>query len=169
MTHRTSFPPQAAPDCRVLILGSMPGERSLALGQYYGHPQNLFWGFMAELCTGLDADALYRERIARLKACRIGLWDVLKHCERPGSLDGRIVRATEVPNDLPGLIARRPRLRAIAFNGAAAAQAFRRHVLPSLDAAPLTLLPLPSTSPAHASRTRAQKLPQWLALREFLD
>ena len=168
--HRTSFPPQAARDCRVLVLGSMPGERSLAEHRYYAHPQNLFWTFMGEICgagPGLD----YAARLTRLKAAGIGLWDVLKHCERPGSLDGRIVRGTEVPNDLPALIARRPRLRAIAFNGAKAAQAFRAHVLGELDDATLarlTLLALPSTSPAHASTPRAQKLARWMALRAFL-
>ena len=168
--RRTSFPPYAARDCRVLVLGSMPGERSLAERRYYAHPHNLFWPFMGELC-GAGPDLRYAVRIARLKAAGVGLWDVLKHCERPGSLDGRIVRATEVANDLPGLIARRPRLRAIAFNGAKAAQAFRVHVLGALDDATLarlTLLPMPSTSPAHASSSRAEKLARWMALREFL-
>jgi hypoxanthine-DNA glycosylase len=168
--QRTSFPPQAARDCRVLVLGSMPGERSLAERRYYAHPQNLFWPFMGELC-GAGPDLGYAARIARLKAAGIGVWDVLESCERPGSLDGRIVRASEVANDLPALIARRPRLRAIALNGAKAAQAFRAHVLRELDDATLarlTLLALPSTSPAHASMPRAQKLARWMALRAFL-
>src|SRR5437763_7222683 len=120
MTQRQSFPPQSAPDCRVLILGSMPGERSLALGQYYGHPQNLFWPFMGALC-GAGPELSYRARLAQLKQAGIGLWDVLAQCVRPGSLDGRIERASEVPNDLAGLITRRPRLAAIALNGGKAA------------------------------------------------
>lgn len=168
--QRTSFPPRAARDCRVLVLGSMPGERSLAEQRYYAHPHNLFWPFMGEL-VGAGPTLDYAARIALLKAAGIGLWDVLKHCERPGSLDGRIVRASEVPNDLPGLIARRPRLLTIAFNGAKAAQAFRAHVLGELDEetrARLTLLSLPSTSPAHASMPRAEKLARWMALRAFL-
>lgn len=170
MAQRRSFPPETARDCRVLILGSMPGERSLAAAQYYAHPQNLFWPFMAALC-GAGPELPYRRRIARLKRAGIGLWDVLAECVRPGSLDTRIVRESEAPNDLARLIAARPRLAAIALNGGKAAQAFARHVAPTLDAATrarLALVPLPSTSPAHASMTRAAKLERWMVLREFL-
>ncbi|MGA8277311.1 MAG: DNA-deoxyinosine glycosylase [Rhodanobacteraceae bacterium] len=163
-----SFPPQVASGCRVLVLGTVPSVRSLELRQSYGHPQNLFWTFMGEL---FDAGPTlrYPERIARLHALGIGIWDVLHHCERPGSLDSAIVRSSEVPNDIVGLLAAMPSIRAIAFNGAKAYQSFRRHIAPRLDAARMPqLLALPSTSPANASISRTQKLAAWSVLRAGL-
>ena len=158
-----SFPPQVGANCRLLVLGTAPSLASLALRQSYGHAQNLFWPFMGELFdAGPELD--YAERIRRLHARGIGIWDVFAACERPGSLDSRIVRASEVPNDLHGLLAGHPTIATIALNGGKAQQAFRRHFLAaSAPAWPPTvaLLELPSTSPANASMPRALKLARW--------
>ncbi len=165
-----SFAPVLGLRPRVLILGSMPGVRSLAQHQYYAHPQNLFWPLMGALCDA-GPELPYTTRIARLKGCGIALWDVLGECERSGSLDTAIVRASEQPNDIAGLLARRRSLHTIACNGARAWQAFRRHVLPHIAAsrqASLELMVLPSTSPANASVPCAVKRERWLALRERL-
>ena len=166
----TSFPPIVGHAPRVLVLGSMPGARSLAEQRYYAHPHNLFWRFMAEVC-GLDPAAEYEARIARLARCGIALWDVLAHCERTGSLDGAIVRESEIPNAIPPLLARRRTIRAVALNGGKAAQAWSRYIEPALGTATrarITVLPMPSTSPANASIPVATKRARWLALRRFL-
>ena len=167
--HRVeSFAPQVGAGCALLVLGTVPSVRSLALRQSYAHPQNLFWPFMGELFDAAP-QLPYAERIARLHACGIGIWDVLQRCERPGSLDSAIVRASEVANDIPGLLASQPTIRAIALNGGRAQQSFRRHVAPRLAAAgtQVELLDLPSTSPANASMPRALKLERWRVLREW--
>jgi hypoxanthine-DNA glycosylase len=168
--HRVeSFPPQVAPGCVLLLLGTAPSVRSLELGQSYGHRFNLFWPFMGELFDA-GPERAYATRIARLQRIGIGIWDVLQSCERPGSLDSSIVRASEVPNDIPGLLAAQPTIRAIALNGGRAQQSFRRHIAPQLDAAArkrVTLLDLPSTSPANASMSRAAKLERWQVLRDW--
>jgi len=168
--HRVeSFPPQVAPGCALLLLGTAPSVRSLELGQSYGHRFNLFWPFMGALFDA-GPELAYAERIARLQRIGIGIWDVLQCCERPGSLDSSIVRASEVPNDIPGLLAAQPTIRAIGLNGGRAQQSFRRHVEPRLDAAlraRVTLLDLPSTSPANASMSRAAKLERWQVLRDW--
>jgi hypoxanthine-DNA glycosylase len=162
-----SFPPQIGVGCRVLVLGTVPSLASLALRQSYGHSQNLFWPFMGEL-FGAGPELAYAERIARLHARGIGIWDVLERCERRGSLDGDIVVASEVPNDIAGLLVREPTIVAIALNGAKASQVFRRRIAPHIDAGRMPhLLALPSTSPANASLSRAHKFAHWSELLDW--
>ncbi|WP_295687356.1 DNA-deoxyinosine glycosylase [uncultured Nevskia sp.] len=160
-----SFAPLEPPSARLLILGSMPGIASLRAQQYYGHPRNQFWPMM-EALFGVRANAAYAERIAGLLAQGIALWDVLRACERPGSLDSSIVRGSEQANDFAGFLDRHPQLKTIALNGGTARDAFHRHVLPTLGErlSAIRLIALPSTSPANASINAAAKRAAWAAL-----
>ncbi len=167
MNTITSFPPVVSINAKVLILGSMPGIRSLELNQYYGHPRNLFWNFIGEIC-GASPKFDYQKRIEILREFGIALWDVLHYCERKGSLDSDIVTSSEVPNDIPGLLAKYPDIHLIAFNGKKAEKAFRKHILPELADGKITLLPLPSTSPANASIPKAEKLQRWIEIKQNL-
>lgn len=155
--------------CRVLVLGSMPGAQSLAQARYYAHPRNRFWPLMAGL-LGFDPAQDYEARIAALKQAGVGVWDVIGRCARNGSLDTAIERASIVANPLPALLPTLPRLSAVACNGTAAAQAWRRHVAPRLDAAlcALPVLALPSTSPANAVFPLARLEQAWSALLSHL-
>jgi hypoxanthine-DNA glycosylase len=168
--HRVaSFAPQIGAGCRVLVLGTVPSRRSLELQQSYAHRQNLFWPFMGELFDARP-ELPYPERIARLNARGVGIWDVYKQVERPGSLDSSIVRASEVPNAIAELLTERATIRAIALYGAKAAEGFRRHIAPTLSAAlrgALEVLELPSTSPANASMPRAEKWRRWQVLTQY--
>lgn len=168
----TSFPPIVGSQPAILILGSMPGGESLRRGQYYAHPRNFFWPIMGRLC-GAGPDLPYRERTQRLAAARIALWDVLKRCEREGSLDSSIRVDTEIPNDLAEFIADWPTIRMVGFNGQKAASTFMRRVAPALPAdvaARLEFITLLSTSPANASKSWEQKLAIWSeALRPYLQ
>jgi G:T/U mismatch-specific DNA glycosylase len=161
------LPAQIRDDCRVLILGSMPGAQSLQEARYYAHPRNRFWPLLGALC-GVDPQLDYAARLQAVQACGVGLWDVIGQCRRRGSLDAAIVRGSEVPNPLPECIARLPRLRAIACNGAAAAQAFARFVQPQLPPRPLTVLALPSTSPANAACSLPRLQAAWAPLQAWL-
>ncbi len=165
-----SFPPLEPRSARLLILGSMPGVASLRAQQYYAHPRNLFWPFMAALFE-VPADLPYEARVQRLLAGGIAIWDVLEACERPGSLDASIVRASENANDFPALLSRHPELRAIALNGRAAEAAFRRYAIPHLGdrLGGIALIALPSTSPANAGRSAQDKLGEWSQLRPWLS
>jgi double-stranded uracil-DNA glycosylase len=163
VTPIRSFPPIADRSARRLILGSMPGEASLAAGQYYAHPRNQFWPIMGEL-VGADPALPYPVRVARLLAAGIAVWDVLACCVRPGSLDSAIVPGSALPNDFPRFFARHPGIERVYFNGGMAERSFLRLVLPQLDANGLVLHRLPSTSPAHAARNAAQKLALWRAV-----
>lgn len=159
--HCRSFPPIARPDARLLILGSMPGKVSLRDQQYYAHPQNAFWKITAEI-LGFDATTPYADRATALQDHRIALWDVLQSCTRESSLDADIDPSTIVPNDFTRFFAKHPAIRRVCFNGAKAATLFARHVTPTLPAAlALELFQLPSTSPANAGVSRAEKLRAW--------
>jgi double-stranded uracil-DNA glycosylase len=160
--RKRGLPPVACADAQLLILGSLPGDRSLAASRYYAHPQNQFWRLLgAVLGEPLD-DVIYEVRLDRLRARRIALWDVVHAAQRPGSLDQRM-RAIEA-RDLIGFAAGLPQLRAIAFNGATAARIGRR----SLGETSLSLIDLPSSSPAYTA-SFADKLARWAVLRPFLD
>jgi hypoxanthine-DNA glycosylase len=163
------FPPIAAPDARLLILGSLPGQASLAAHQYYAQPQNAFWRIMGALFDA-GPEIPYAERAGRLRSNRIALWDVCQSATRPGSLDSAIDLATVVPNDFASFLRRHPRIEWVCTNGATAHRLYRQLVRPGLpvDAQALPLHLLPSTSPAHASLRFAQKLERWRLLEDLL-
>lgn len=164
----TSFPPLVAEGCRVLILGSVPGVRSLERSEYYAHPGNLFWPLMGEL-YGAGRELPYADRVARLNSRRVGVWDVLAECDRPGSLDGSILPETEIANDIDGLLRQHAGISVVALNGGKAQQSYSRHIEPNLDDAirrRLRVLSMPSTSPANARIPLAIKRAQWQRLLE---
>lgn len=159
-----SFPPVADARTRVLILGSMPGARSLQANQYYAHPQNAFWKIMDAL-TGAGRHLDYAERLEKLLAHGIGMWESLKSCQRSGSLDSAIVTATMEPNDFNAFYAAHPHISHVFFNGGTSAMVYQRQVMPQLarQFAHLHHQRLPSTSPAHAALRFEQKLEAWRA------
>jgi TDG/mug DNA glycosylase family protein len=162
--HDKGFPPIADAHARVLILGSLPGQVSLQRQQYYALPQNAFWKIMGHL-FGAGPELPYAERAQGLVRNGIALWDVCAAAQRPGSLDAAIVHASVVPNDLAAFIESHPGIDLICFNGAKAADLYRRHVLPGLPASERAIhyATLPSTSPAHAAMPFEEKLARWAA------
>ena len=162
MPRVRSFAPIADARARVLILGSMPGEASLAAAQYYAHAQNLFWRILGEI-TGAGPASTYAARARALKAHGIALWDVLETCVREGSLDADIDDATACANDFVSFYRAHPGITQVFFNGAKAEASYRKHVLPALapGPGPAAYARLPSTSPANASMSRAYKHRIW--------
>lgn len=155
----TGFPPVFDARAQVLILGSMPGQASLNVREYYAYPQNAFWRIMQAL-FGIDRHAEFSARYAALRNQHIALWDTVHQCVRPGSLDSRIREDSIVVNDFAGLFAACPAIHHIFFNGAKSEQVFKRYVPAGLTS-PMLKTRLPSTSPAHASLRFEQKLAQW--------
>lgn len=140
----------------MLILGSFPSARSLSAGQYYANPRNAFWPIVGEL-FGIDANAAYDSRLAALRSHGIALWDVLRACHRVGSADSAIDPKTVVANDFSEFFADHPAIARVYFNGAKAADLYRRLARPVEG---VHYQRLPSTSPAHAVRPGA-KLAVW--------
>lgn len=167
MSDIESFPPIADARARILILGSIPGAASLQAQQYYAHPRNQFWPILGEL-LGFDPAADYAVKTQALRDAGIALWDVVKSCHRPGSLDSNIAKHSVVTNDFAGFLREHTKIGTVFFNGATAEQTFRRLVLPSLNAEDLHLRRLPSTSPAHAGLNFSQKLVSWRVVSDTL-
>ncbi len=163
MELKRCFDPVVNEHTRLLVLGSLPGDKSLAVQEYYGNRQNKFWALMSEV---IDLDLVplnYPERLNALLACGVGLWDVVAEAHRPGSLDSRIRSRND--NDLCALLACHPNIKAIAFNGGTAAKLGIK-VLGS-HAANYQIEELPSSSPAY-TLAYPEKAMRWRALRAFL-
>jgi hypoxanthine-DNA glycosylase len=165
VTAKDGFPAIASRQARVLILGSMPGARSLAAGRYYAHPHNAFWHILGALC-GFSPSAPYRERTRQLRAHGIALWDVLLSCERAGSLDSSIVRESMRTNDFARFLSRHRRIGLVLCNGSTAFSLFTARVQPALLPPwnGLRCIRMPSTSPANAGLPVPQKLARWRAV-----
>jgi TDG/mug DNA glycosylase family protein len=168
MAHVRSFKPVAEKFATVLILGSMPGKASLAAGEYYAHPRNLFWTIMGEL-LGFPSGLRYEERLEMLRSSGIALWDVLQSCVRESSLDTRIEADSEVPNDFNTFFRRYPHITHVFFNGAKAEQCFHKHVRPLLKSNELHYQRLPSTSPANAGIPHEKKRLAWQAVTRIVQ
>ncbi|HEX8448807.1 MAG TPA: DNA-deoxyinosine glycosylase [Allosphingosinicella sp.] len=160
---KRSFPPVVDSRTRVLVLGSLPGEESLARSQYYANPRNHFWRLIGAV-SGLDLVPLpYEARLRALVEARIGLWDTVRAATRRGSLDGAI--RDHRANDLADLVGRLPELRAVGFNGGKSASLGARQLAARPD---LALIALPSSSPAY-TRPFEEKLAEWMRLAPYLE
>jgi len=156
-----SFDAVIGAEPRVLILGTMPSAESLRQGMYYAHKRNAFWTIMSGLLGEEPAPSDRAARYEMLKRHGVALWDVLAHCEREGSLDLNIKNPE--PNDLRGLIARAPSLKAVFCNGTKAYELYSRF----FSDVKLPCFKLCSTSPAMTVSARS-KLEQWQAILKYL-
>lgn len=156
--RKRSFPPLARSGARILVLGSLPGDASLAQNQYYAFPQNSFWKITGTLC-GFSPDAPYAARAEALTRAGIALWDVVSAGTRPGSLDSAI-RDVE-PNDVARLLDDFPAIRKICCNGGTAFRLLKKYFPELFRRTDLEIIQLPSTSPAAARFSFEEKLARW--------
>lgn len=159
-----SFEPIIDSNCRIIILGTMPGIRSLEKQEYYGHERNTFWRIICALFNHETINEYSQKRELLLKQ-HIALWDVLQACEREGSLDSNI--KNPIPNDFKTLFEAYPNIKVIYFNGEPAEKLFNKLVVKKIGKIPLTTYRLPSTSPANAIPFE-HKLKHWQLIRTSL-
>ena len=142
---------------RILVIGTIPGEASLKAGEYYAHPRNAFWQIIADSFNNGVAFADYQSKKTCLKKYHIGLWDNLKFCQRQGSLDSQI--SQETPNDFETLLQNYPNIKLLLFNGQKSFAFFKKYH--PLLLSQISYRILPSTSPANATQSYAEKLRAW--------
>jgi len=161
---KAGLPPIARADARLFLLGSLPGDASLAVSRYYAHPTNQFWRLLG-LAIGEELQELeYDARLERLTERRVGLWDVIASASRRGSLDQSIRDAQH--NRIEHLLHDFRDLRAIAFNGRTASAIGRKLI--GEPPARVTLLDLPSSSAAN-TKSLSVKAAAWKHIREFIE
>lgn len=164
MERVESFAPVIDKHSRILILGSMPGRKSLAENQYYANPHNQFWSIIYAM-FGVSLDTGYEQKLSFIKSRGIALWDVIKNCQREGSLDSHI--KNETVNDFERLFREYPELKYIFFNGSKAYETFQRLAGFKFEGI-LLYKRLSSTSPARTI-TFEKKLAEWSVLKECLS
>ena len=158
MTVCKSFKPSVNTGCKVLILGSMPGVKSLEMQEYYAHTMNRFWKLMGTLCDVSDLAGLsYENKLKTLLYHGFALWDVVKQCKRNGSLDSDIT--DEKPNDVKSLIKKYTSIQKIFLNSNKAYSSFKKHFPELLDE--YRCYKMPSTSPANARYRLKDLVLEW--------
>lgn len=153
----TAFSPILPAHPRILILGTMPGGKSLELNQYYAHPQNQFWKFMGDI-YGAHKSLPYTERVQILKDNAVAVWDVLSSCTRVSSMDADIKNA--VVNDFEKFYHQNPTIHLVIFDSLTAENLYLKHALPTLSKE-LIYKRVPSPSPAYARINYETKLAMW--------
>lgn len=162
MSNRiSSFPPIISNDAKILILGSVPGVKSLEMQEYYAHPQNKFWKIIFELFNENFSED-YLEKIKILKKNKIAVWDVIDSCERVGSLDTTI--KNEESNDILQLLKKYQNIKTIFCNGGKSYQNLQKIVGKNFE---IPIYLLPSTSPLHTISFE-KKLESWKIIKTFL-
>jgi len=158
MNNCKSFKPAINNDSTILILGSMPGVKSLEEQQYYAHPQNRFWKLMGMFCnTPTLQEMYYQDKLKILLKNRFALWDVIASCRREGSLDTDI--KNEIPNKILELLIQYPNIKGIILNGNKAYSSFKKQFPQLLKQ--YKCYKLPSTSPANARYKLENLYEEW--------
>lgn len=164
MNKCLSFQPQINEQSRILILGSMPGVKSLEEQQYYAHPQNRFWKIIGLLTDNKGLEKTdYKNKIEVILNNNFALWDVIKQCSREGSLDSAI--QNETPNNIQKLLEKFPNIKIICLNGNKAYSAFKKYFPELLTNPRLKIYKMPSTSPANARFQIPELIKEWMVLR----
>ncbi|MBE5320942.1 DNA-deoxyinosine glycosylase [Pedobacter sp. MR2016-19] len=157
---KTAFPPIVNEHSKILILGTMPGEKSIALQEYYAHAGNQFWKIIFAIYNQpFTKDYIKKKQI--LLDNQIALWDVIQYCEREGSADSNIIE--EKPNDFAGFFLNYPNIKTIYFASKAAKTYYLKHVRREFDLMIYGVLPSPSS--ANTWKTFHEKVKEWKIIR----
>ena len=132
----------------------MPSKISIEREEYYANPANQFWKIIKEI-LGINSELPYCTRVKKLLTQGIALWDVLKSCERNGSLDKDI--RNPIGNDLEAFLTKYKQINKIGFNGQKSRKLAKKLQINFLSKSTVVL---PSSSPANTS-SLFKKIEEW--------
>ncbi len=142
----------------ILILGSMPSEKSREQGFYYAHPQNRFWPTL---------ERVFNEKIDDKKRFlldkHIALWDILKVCDINKSSDSSIKK--EKPNNIKKII-KESNIKVIFTTGKTAYKYYQKYFKDKIH---LDVICLNSTSPANCQIKDVELIEEYKIIKKYLD
>ena len=155
---KKSFAPIVNNNSNLLILGSLPSDKSIAENEYYGNKTNQFWDII-RLVFGAKKIPFqdYHEKIQFLEKYHIALWDVYAAAQRKGSLDSDIKQGTY--NDLKKFMKQYPNIKKILVNGKQAEKAFEQYL--KKEDIDYAYQYVPSSSSANRRYTVLEKVDYW--------
>lgn len=115
------LPPEICDDSKVLILGDLPGEKSIKRKKYYANNLNRLWRVIYEAFGKTYEDSItYDEKLDFLHSHGIALWDLLESGRRTKIRKGFQVKTViecEVANDFDNFLKKYPNVRVVIING----------------------------------------------------
>lgn len=142
---------------KIIILGSLPSEKSIENQEYYNNPTNHFWKIISFVFEKRIIEfSNYEDKIMFLKKHNIALWDVISTADRIGSLDKNI--KNESYNDLYSFIIKND-IKKVFVNGSKAEKSLKKYM--KLNNINLEYKLLPSSSSANFRYTLKEKINLW--------
>lgn len=124
---KISFEPIIDKDSKILILGSLPSDKSIEKNEYYGNKTNQFWNIISMCFDGkIIYFNNYEEKNYYLHKHHIALWDIYSKADRKGSLDSNIKNGYF--NDIIGLLKLCPNINKIVTNGRASQKGLEKYL-----------------------------------------
>ncbi len=160
--RKVAFEPIVDEKSSLLLLGTMPGIKSLEKAEYYGHPQNQFWRLLFAV-FGVESITDYNKKKEFLLNYKIALWDVLASCENKSSLDSDI--RNEVVNDFEAFFNKFPKIHTVVFDSLHAEKFYNKYVKNDFGK---NFYRIPSPSGANARMSFDVKLNEWKNLLVWL-
>ena len=155
---KNSLLPVIDSNSNILILGSLPSDKSIEKSEYYGNKTNQFWNIITLIFN--NEKIIFRnydEKLKYLHEHHIALWDVYSSAIRKGSLDNNIQNGKF--NDIIGILKRYPNITKIATNGRASQKGFEKYL--KVNNFHFHYYYVPSSSSLNASLKLNEKVTMW--------
>lgn len=162
------FPPIIFEGSEVLLLGTLPGNKSLQLNFYYADPRNYFWKFFSKY-TGHPKPHNMNEVSKILKETKVALWDMYDFGIRKNKQDKETSRDSDIKqeiwNNIPSLLTDYPNIKRIGIMGGDPYEEFQKSY-PFINA-----VRLPSTSSSNGAQwgNPIEQSIGWKKFKEFIE
>lgn len=155
---KKSFAPIINKNSQILILGSLPSDKSIDLNEYYGNKTNQFWNIISLIFENKKLDFKnYNEKIEFLNKYHIALWDTYCSAIRKGSLDSDIKNGEF--NNIKELLNEYSNIKKILVNGRKSEIAFQKYI--KTENLNYNYNYVPSSSSANTNLSLLKKVEYW--------